>query len=88
MARGDGCEFLIFNIIKRLESVPADPLEIVGPEKHGSPLLAQDPPRIPSGSPSDPLVFYGFLWAFLGHANACKSIRLSFPSRAFAKGQM
>ena len=47
----------LFNIIKRLESVPADPLEIVGPEKHGSPLLAQDPPRIPSGSPSDPLVF-------------------------------
>ena len=75
-----------FNIIKRLESVPADPLEIVGPEKHGSPLLAPDPPGIPSGSHSDPLVFYGFLWAFLGHANACKSIRLSFPSRAFAKG--
>ena len=57
MARGDGCEFLIFNIIKRLESVPADPLEIAVPEKHGSPLLAQDPPRIPSGSPSDPLIF-------------------------------
>ena len=43
MARGDGCEFLIFNILKRLESVPADPLEIVGPEKHGSPLLWRKP---------------------------------------------
>ena len=69
MARGDGCEFLIFNIIKRLESVPADPLEIVGPEKHGSPLLAQDPPRIPSGSPSDPLVF---LWISVGVSWACE----------------